>query len=141
MRVSRHVDVAASAVLLRTAGVAIPVAMAEAATGSTVHIGSCTTEGQFVSCSVQGDVSKPKTIGVRATSSPRQRLPINWQVDCETTNSFQDRSGQFTLSAGPRAVSRNFRLPPNHARARCTATVIASTNSHGRFTMFISATR
>jgi hypothetical protein len=139
MRFSRPAIMAAAAGLIGAAGIAIPVAVAEAATGAAVHIGNCTTEGAFVSCSVQGDVSKPKSITVRVTSSPRQRLDITFDLVCDTNSTFQDKSGHFTLSASAKAVSRNLPLTPNHARAKCTPTVNASTNSHGRFAMTLTA--
>src|SRR5260221_13667034 len=59
-RVKRMALIAGTAALLTGAGITTAdAAGGNTATIQTVSIGTCTTEGAFVSCSVQGDIAHP----------------------------------------------------------------------------------
>jgi hypothetical protein len=113
-------------------------AVAANAGSNTVHIGNCTTEGQFVSCSVQGDVVNPASIKVRVTTSGAQagKIDVSWFDSCSTETTSGDRNGDFKLSSGQ---SRSIPLAAGH-RGTCTPDVDASITGAGRFTVRLTAT-
>ena len=59
------------AAVLVAAGVAIAPVVAAQARSSSVSIGNCTTEGQFVTCTVQGDIHHPSTGTISAATDSR----------------------------------------------------------------------
>src|SRR5260221_4997541 len=59
------------------AGGGTAVFAAQATTSSSVFIGTCNTEGQFVSCSVQGDIRHPSGITAQASAFPGHRIHVN----------------------------------------------------------------
>jgi hypothetical protein len=70
MRVRLLAVVALLAAILAGGGTAV---LAAQAASSRVFIGSCTTEGQFVSCSAQGDISHPSSISAKSHSFRRRK--------------------------------------------------------------------
>ena len=92
-----RVALAAAAVPLLAAAT---ITAANATAAHTVSIGNCTTEGDYVSCSVQGDITHPSSITVQVWAVPRQQLSVSWDDDCQYGSTFGDRSGNFTVTAG-----------------------------------------
>ena len=64
------------------AGGGTAVLAAQATTTSKVFIGTCNTEGQFVTCSVQGDIHHPSSITAQVWAVPGQRIHVNWDDFC-----------------------------------------------------------
>lgn len=128
------------AALLAAGGVtAAQTASAGAAsTVTTLNIGNCTTEGQFVECSVQGDISRPRRISVQVWATSSQHILVTWGDLCADGFTSGDRSGQFTVTAGPRhKVTRSIPLAAGHA-GKCTPDVLASLGSSGRLHVYLS---
>jgi hypothetical protein len=131
LTVKRIVPVLAAAVLLAGAGVA--TASAVTASG-TVYIGNCTTEGDFVSCSVQGDISHPSSISVQVWASPAQQIDVAWGDDCFSASggTSGSRNGSFTVTAGASSrVTRRIPLTAGHGGS-CTPNVFVSPEGTGR---------
>jgi hypothetical protein len=129
--VNRIVPVLSAAVLLTGAG----VATASAVTASqTVSIGNCTTEGDFVSCSVQGDISHPSGITVQVWASPAQKIDVSWSDDCTSTDGGTSgfRDGNLTVTAGAgHKVTRGIPLAAGHSGS-CTPDVDVNPEGTGR---------
>ena len=131
---------AAAAALLVAGG--ITAAQATSANSvSTVHtlnIGNCTTEGEFVSCSVQGDISHPRSISAQVWATPSQKLTVTWGDLCAAGFTSGDRSGQFTVMAGAHhKVTRSIPLAAGHA-GKCTPDVLVSLGNAGRLHVYLS---
>jgi hypothetical protein len=125
--------IAGVAALLAGAG----ITAADAAGGhsvniQTVSIGNCTTEGAFVSCSVQGDIAHPRSISVQVWATPAQQINVTWGDLCVNGFTSGDRSGSFTVTAG--AIHKATRGIPlsQGARGMCTPDVLVSPNGTGR---------
>ena len=138
--VKRIAVATAAAALLATCG--ITAAQATSASGPstarTLNIGNCTTEGEFVSCSVQGDISHPRTISVQVWATPSQQLTVSWDDLCVAGSTSGDRSGQFKVTAGAgHKVTRRVPLAAGHA-GKCTPNVLVSLGSAGRLHVYLS---
>ena len=122
-----------TAALLAGVGItAADAASGNAATMRTVSIGNCTTEGAFVSCSVQGDIAHPRSISVQVWATPAQPINVTWGDLCVNGFTSGERSGNFTVTAGAlHKVTRNIPLAQG-ARGTCTPDVIVSPNGTGR---------
>lgn len=119
-----------AAVLAGSGGVA--VLAAQARTSSEVFIGTCTTEGQFVTCSVQGDIGHPSSISAKVWAVPGQRIHVTWSDLCSHGFTSGTRSGHFTVFASAEhKVSRRIPLAAGHA-GKCTPDVLISPNGTGR---------
>jgi hypothetical protein len=119
------------------AGAGITAAEAVGA-GSTVSIGSCTTQGAFVSCSVQGDIAHPQSISVQVWAVPAQRIYVTWSELCAQGVSSGDRSGSFTVTAGARyKATRAIPLAEGHG-GKCTADVLVNPDGTGRIYAFLN---
>jgi hypothetical protein len=125
--------IAGTAALLAGVGItAADAAGGNAATIQTVNIGNCTTEGAFVSCSVQGDISHPRSISVQVWATPIQQLDVTWGDLCVNGFTSGDRSGRFRVRAGAlQKVTRNIPLAQG-AGGMCTPDVLVSPNGTGR---------
>lgn len=127
-------------VLLTTAGITAAQAASGGAarTARTLNVGNCTTEGEFVSCSVEGDISHPRQISVQVWATPSQRITVSWDDLCAAGFTSGDRSGQFTVTAGARhKVTRNVPLSAGHS-GKCTPDVLVSLGRSGRLHAFLS---
>lgn len=136
-RIAVYAGVAA---LLAASGVtAAQMASASAAnTVATLNIGNCTTEGQFVGCSVQGDISHPRSISVQVWATSSQHILVSWGDLCADGFTSGDRSGQFTVTAGPRhKVTRRIPLAAGHA-GKCTPDVLVNLGRSGRLHVLLS---
>lgn len=123
-----------AATLLAAGGITAAHATSGSATtdASRLSIGNCTTEGDFASCSVQGDISHPRSISVQVWATPSQRITVTWGDLCAAGFTSGDRSGQFTVTAGARhKVTRSVPLAAGH-RGRCTPDVLVSLGNAGR---------
>jgi len=132
--------VAGSAAVLATGGITAAYATSGSAVSSArrLNIGNCTTEGQFVSCSVEGDISHPRNISVQVWATSPQRITVSWDDLCAAGFTSGDRSGQFTVTAGPhRKVTRPVPLAAGH-RGKCTPDVLVSLGSTGRLHAYLS---
>jgi hypothetical protein len=115
----------------------VGITAADAADGGaaiihTVNIGNCTTEGAFVSCSVQGDIAHPRSISVQVWAIPAQRINVTWGDLCVNGFTSGDRNGSFTVTAGTsHKVTRNIPLSQG-ARGTCTPDVLVNPNGTGR---------
>ena len=88
--------IAAGTALLATGGFTAAQATSSAASRArTLGIGNRTTDGEFVSCSVQGDISHPRSISVQVWAAPSQRIAVSWGDLCAAGFTSGDRSGQF----------------------------------------------
>ena len=125
--------------MLATGGITAAQATSGAAsTPSKLNIGNCTTEGEFVSCSVEGDISHPRSISIQVWAAPSQRITVTWGDICVAGFTSGDRSGQFTVTAGPRhKVTRGVPLAAGHA-GKCTPDVLVSLGSAGRLHVYMS---
>lgn len=138
---SKRIAVAAgTAALLATGG----LSAAHATSGSaariarTLNIGNCTTEGEFVSCSVEGDISHPRSISVEVWATPSQQLTVTWGDLCVAGFTSGERSGQFKVTAGPgHKATRRVPLAAGHA-GKCTPDVLVSLGSAGRLHVYLS---
>ncbi len=134
MLIKRIALIAGAGALLAGAG----ITAADAAAGHTVSIGNCTTEGEFVSCSVQGDISHPSSISVQVWASPTQRISVTWGDLCAAGFSSGDRSGSFSVTAGnSHKVTRRIPLAEGH-RGKCTPDVLVNPNGTGRIHVVLS---
>src|SRR5215472_3246753 len=114
------------------AGGGTAVLAAQAAASSRVFIGSCTTEGQFVSCSVQGDIPHPSSITAKVWAVPGQRIHVSWDDLCVHGFTSGDRSGHFTVFASAlHKVSRRIPLAAGHS-GKCTPDALVSLSRTGR---------
>ncbi len=114
------------------AGGGTAVFAAQATTSSSVFIGTCNTEGQFVSCSVQGDIRHPSGITAQVWAVPGQRIHVNWDDFCSRGFTTGSRSGHFTVRASAQhKVSRSIPLAAGHT-GKCTPDVLVSLGSTGR---------
>ena len=105
---------------------------------ATLNIGNCTTEGQFVSCSVQGDISHPSRISVQVWAVPSQQLTVSWSDLCAQGLTSGDRNGQFNVTAGPHhKVSRSIPLAAGHG-GKCTPDALVSMSNSGRLHVYLS---
>jgi hypothetical protein len=125
--------IAGTAALLAGAGItAADAAGGHALSIQTVSIGNCTTEGAFVSCSVQGDIAHPRSISVQVWATPAQRMNVTWGDLCVAGFTSGDRNGSFTVTAGAsHKVTRNIPLAQG-ARGKCTPDVLVNPNGTGR---------
>jgi hypothetical protein len=138
--VKRIAVAAGASALLATGGITAAQATSAgaASTVRTLNIGNCTTEGEFVSCSVQGDISHPRSISVQVWATPSQRLTVTWGDLCVAGFSSGIRSGQFTVTAGAdHKVTRRVPLAAGHA-GKCTPNVLVSLGSAGRLHVYLS---
>lgn len=129
-----RVRVLAGAVLFAVAlsGSSAAVLAAQATSSSSIFIGECNTEGQFVSCDVQGDIHHPASITAQVWVVPGQKINVTWGDLCSHGTTSGDRSGQFTVSASARhKVSRRIPLAAGHS-GTCTPDVLVSPNGTGR---------
>ena len=125
----------ATAALLAGAGITAAVA---ATSTDTVSIGNCTTEGQYVSCSVQGDIAHPASISVQVWASPEQAIDVSWDDLCSAGFTSGDRSGDFTVTASAsHKVTRRIPLAAGH-KGTCTPDVLVSADGTGRIHVVLS---
>ena len=125
------------AALLAAAGISAAHATV-VSRASTLNVGNCTTEGQFVACSVQGDISRPRSISVQVWATPSQQITVTWGDLCVDGFTSGDRSGQFTVRAGVRhKVMRGIPLAAGHA-GKCTPDVLVSLGRSGRLHVYLS---
>jgi hypothetical protein len=123
------------AAILAGGGTAV---LAAQAASSRVFIGSCTTEGQFVSCSVQGDIHHPASITAKVWAVPGQRIHVFWDDLCSHGFTSGDRSGHFTVFASAlHKVSRRIPLAAGHS-GKCTPNVLVSLSRTGRVHLVLS---
>ncbi len=116
------------------AGGGTAVLAAQATTTSKVFIGTCNTEGQFVTCSVQGDIHHPSSITAQVWAVPGQRIHVNWDDFCSHGFTSGSRSGHFTVRASAQhKVSRPIPLAAGHS-GTCTPDVLVSLSGTGRGT-------
>jgi len=128
MRKTRIALAAAAVPLLAAA----TITAANATAAHTVSIGNCSTEGDYVSCSVQGDITHPSSITVQVWAVPRQQLSVSWDDDCQYGFTFGDRSGDFTVTAGASTkATRSIPLAEGH-RGTCTPDVDVNPAGTGR---------
>ena len=131
MRVRLLAGAAALAAVLAGGGGAAVLA-AQASISSQVFIGTCTTEGQFVTCSVQGDIRHPSSITAKVWAVPGQRIHVTWDDFCSHGFTNGSRSGHFTVFASAlHKVSRRIPLAAGHS-GKCTPDVLISPNGTGR---------
>jgi hypothetical protein len=105
---------------------------AQATTSSRISIGACNTEGQFVSCSVQGDIRHPSGITAQVWAVPAQRIHVTWDNFCSHGFTSGSRSGHFTVRASAQhKVSRSIPLAAGHS-GKCTPDVLVSLSRIGR---------
>lgn len=137
--IKRIAVISAGTVLLATGGITAAQGTSSAASRArTLSIGNCTTEGEFVSCSVQGDISHPRSISVQVWAAPSQRITVSWGDLCVAGFTSGDRSGQFKVTAGPgHKVTRAVPLAAGHA-GKCTPDVLVSLGSAGRLHVHLS---
>jgi hypothetical protein len=129
----------AAAALLLAGGITAAQATASsgAATARILNIGNCTTEGEAASCSVQGDISHPRSISVQVWGNPTQRILVTWGDLCAAGFTSGDRSGQFTVTAGPhRKVTRPVPLAAGHS-GKCTPDVLVSLDGSGSLHVYL----
>ena len=113
---------------------------AQVTSSSGVFIGECNTEGQFVSCDVQGDIRHPASITAQVWAVPGQKVNVTWSDFCSNASTSGDRSGQFTVFASARhKVSRRIPLAAGHS-GMCTPDVIVSPNGTGRVHLVLRGT-
>jgi len=124
---------AVTAVLVAVlAGGGTAVFAAQATTSSSVFIGACNTEGQFVSCSGQGDIRHPSGIIAQVWAAPRQRVHVTWIDFCSHGSTSGSRSGRFSVRVSAQhKVSRSIPLAAGHS-GKCTPDVLVSLGSTGR---------
>jgi hypothetical protein len=121
--------VAAATIAAMTAAAA---AAAPARKVPVVTVGDCVTEGSFVSCSVQGDISHPHAIYVKVWASPRQSLLVSWLDSCQNGASVGDRSGQYNVTASASRPSVRRIALARGASGSCTPVVsVALNNGYG----------
>ena len=136
-----RVRVLAGAAVLATVlagGGSAAVLAAQASASSRVFIGTCTTEGQFVSCSVQGDIRHPSSITAKVWAVPGQRIHVTWNDFCSQGFTSGSRSGRFTVFASTvHRVSRRIALAAGHS-GKCTPDVLISPNGAGRVHLVLS---
>jgi hypothetical protein len=137
--IKRIAVIAAGTALLAAGGITAAQATSSAASRArTLSIGNCTTEGESVSCSVQGDISHPRTISVQVWATPSQRISASWGDLCAAGFTSGDRSGQFKVTAGPgHKATRAVPLAAGHA-GKCTPAVLVSLSSAGRLHVYLS---
>jgi hypothetical protein len=105
---------------------------AQATPSSSVFIGTCNTEGQFVSCSVQGDIRHPSGITAQVWAVPGQRIHVSWTDFCRNRSTSSIRSGHFTVRASAQhKVRRSIPLTAGHS-GKCTPDVLVSLGNTGR---------
>ena len=128
MRKTRIALAAAAVPLLAAA----TITAANATAAHTVSIGNCTTEGDYVSCSVQGDITHPSSITVQVWAVPRQQLSVSWGDLCVSGSTAGDRDGSFTVTAGTsHKATRGIPLAAGH-RGTCTPDVDVNPAGTGR---------
>jgi hypothetical protein len=131
------------AAVLAAACVAITPVVAAQARTSSVSIGNCTTEGQFVSCDVQGDIHHPASITVKFWAVPGQKVAVFWDDFCSNGSTTGSRSGHFTVFASAaHPVSRTIPLAAGHS-GTCTPDVSVSPdgrNGIGRVHLLLHGT-
>jgi hypothetical protein len=126
----RVVPLAVAALLIVGVGTAIAVATPVAA--PRVSIGNCTTEGAYVSCSIQGDIAHPRTITVEVWASPRQQIQVGWGVYCDQGTTTGSKGGYFTITGGiARKATRGLPLAAGHGGV-CTPIVEVNPAGTGR---------
>jgi hypothetical protein len=138
--VNRIALTAGAAALLATGGITAAQATSDSAasTARPLNIGNCTTEGEFVSCSVQGDISHPRIISVQVWATPSQQITVTWGDLCAAGFTSGERSGQFKVMAGPaHKATRRVPLAAGHA-GKCTPDVLVSLGSAGRLHVYLS---
>lgn len=138
--IKRIALITTTAALLATGGITAAEATASnaASTARTLNIGNCTTEGDFASCSVLGDISHPRSISVQVWAIPSQKILVTWGDLCAAGATSGDRSGQFTVRAGPRhKVTRSIPLAAGHS-GKCTPNVLLSLGSSGSLHAYLS---
>jgi len=114
------------------AGSGTAVLAAQTAMSSRIFIGACNTEGQFVTCSVQGDISHPSSITAQVWAVPGQRVHVTWDDFCSHGLTSGDRGGHFTVFASARhKISRRIPLAAGHS-GKCTPDVLVSPSGTGR---------
>lgn len=121
-------------VTLAAAAVAVAPAVAESAQArsTSVSIGNCTTEGQFVSCDIQGDITHPASITAKFWAVPGQKVAVFWDDFCAHGFTSGSRSGHFKVFASAaHPVSRKIPLAAGHS-GKCTPDVSVSPNGTGR---------
>ncbi len=135
MLLKRIALLATAGALLAGAGIATAAA---APAAHTVNIGNCTTEGEFVSCSVQGDIARPSSISVQVWATPAQKIRVTWDDLCAAGFSSGDRSGSFSVTAGAgHKATRRIPLAEGHS-GKCTPDVLVSPNGTGRIHVLLS---
>ena len=126
-----RIALAAAAVPLLAAAT---ITAANATAAHTVSIGNCSTEGDYVSCSVQGDITHPSGITVQVWAVPGQQLSVSWDDRCETGSTAGGRDGSFTVTAGTsHKATRGIPLAAGH-RGTCTPDVDVNPAGTGRTT-------
>jgi hypothetical protein len=130
MMPKRSALLAGAAAILAAAG--FTAAQAAARPVPVVAIGTCSTEGAYVSCSVQGDIARPRSISVQVWASPEQKTDVFWDDLCADGSADGDRSGSFTVTAGGHhKVARGIPLAEGHGGI-CTPDVLVSPEGTGR---------
>ena len=137
-----RIGVLAGATLLAAvmAGGGTAVLAAQATRSPAIFIGTCNTEGQFVSCSVQGDIQHPSSVTAQVWVVPGQRIHVNWDDLCSHGFTSGERSGRFSVWASARhKVSRRIPLAAGHS-GKCTPDVLISPNGTGRVHLVLRGT-
>lgn len=131
---------AGAAALLAVSGVTAAHATSGSTPGTThkVSVGNCTTEGEFASCSVAGDISHPHSIAIQVWATPSQKITVTWGNLCSAGLTSGDRNGQFTVTAGVRhKATRPIPLAAGHS-GKCTPDVLVSLGSSGHLHAVLS---
>jgi len=129
---------AATVLVALLAGGGTAVFAAQATTSSSVFIGTCNTEGQFVSCSVEGDIRHPSSITAEVWAVPGQRIHVTWDDLCSNRSTTSIRSGHFTVRASAQhKVRRSIPLAAGHS-GKCTPDVLVTLGNTGRVHLVLS---
>jgi hypothetical protein len=101
------------------AAIAVFATAAVARPQKTIATGKA--RGDFAIAQATGSIERPRTIRVKVTSRPRQKVSVAWTMVCLVGSGAGSKSGQFTART---TVNRKLRKPSRRAHD-CTVSANA----------------
>lgn len=99
------------------------------------HIGSCSAQGDYATCTAGGNVNYPRTIRVYVYATPRQQASGYWSVTCSKGNGAGSENGRFSGSA---SFYTTIKMPYRHPDS-CSVGADAQLGTGGHIVVQIAA--
>jgi hypothetical protein len=115
---------------------AMPHASAPASVKFT-ESGSCRAAGSVAAaCVATGNMTRPTTIHVHTTTSPRQKITVTWAAACGKGTSAAEDSGHFTVARGD--TNHTIRHPFATTASNCSVDAEGSIGHNGHIHVWLT---